>query len=52
MTKIIFNITPENENQLREKNRKKGDISNIINQALEKYFKEGNKQWAKNKIIT
>jgi hypothetical protein len=44
MPKITFNITPENENKLREKNRKKGDISNIINYALEQYFKEGKKQ--------
>jgi len=40
MAKIIFNITPENEQKLREKNRKRGDISKIINQALEQYFKE------------
>ncbi len=44
MVKIIFNITPENENKLREKNRKRGDISNIINQALEQHFKEDKKQ--------
>ena len=46
MAKIIFNITPENEQKLREKNRKRGDISKIINQALEQYFKEV-KQWQK-----
>ena len=40
MAKIIFNITPENEKQLREQNRRKGDISNIINQALKQYFKK------------
>jgi len=40
MAKIIFNITPENEQKLREKNRKRGDISKIINLALEQYFKE------------
>jgi hypothetical protein len=40
MPKFTFNITPENENQLRERNRHKGDMSNIINKALEQYFKK------------
>jgi hypothetical protein len=42
--KLNFIITPENEKQLREQNRKRGDISNIINQALEQYFKKELKQ--------
>jgi hypothetical protein len=42
--KITVIITEENEQKLREQNRKKGDISNIINQALNQYFKEGKKQ--------
>jgi hypothetical protein len=36
--KLTFTITPENEKKLREQNRYKGDMSNIINQALEQYF--------------
>jgi hypothetical protein len=42
--KLNFKITPENEKQLREKNRKRGDISNTINQALEQYFKKESEQ--------
>jgi len=44
MGKITIVLTKENEQKLREQNRKKGDISNIINQALEQHFKEGKKQ--------
>ncbi len=36
--KLTFTITSENEKLLRERNRYKGDMSNIINQALEQYF--------------
>ena len=38
--KINFIITPDNEKQLRERNRKRGDISNIINQALITYLEK------------
>jgi hypothetical protein len=41
--KLTFIINPENEKQLREKNRHKGDISNTINIALEQYFKKESK---------
>ena len=44
MAKLTFIIDPEIEKQLREQNRKKGDISNIINQALKQYFKKELKQ--------
>jgi len=40
MTKIIFTITTENEKKLREYTHKQGDLSNIINQALEQYLKK------------
>ncbi len=38
MTKMTFKITDKNEQKLRETNRKKGDLSNIVNKALELYF--------------
>jgi hypothetical protein len=34
MPKITFIATTQNETSLRKLNRKKGDISNIINKAL------------------
>ncbi len=40
MGKTTIILTQENENQIRIRNRKKGDISNTINQALEQYFKK------------
>ncbi len=38
MPKITFIPTTQNETALRKLNRKKGDISNIINKALEMYL--------------
>jgi hypothetical protein len=40
MAKITFIATTQNETKLRELNRKKGDISNIINKALEMYLQK------------
>ena len=40
MPKLTFTVSQENDTQLREKNSDKGDMSNIINQALEQYFKK------------
>lgn len=42
--KLTFTITQENEKKLREQNRYKGDMSKIINQALEQYFKKETQQ--------
>ena len=39
MPKQTFIISDENDEKLRERNRHKGDMSNIANQALEEYFK-------------
>lgn len=44
MSKITIILTEENEQRLREQNRRKGDMSNMINEALSKYFKEKEKQ--------
>jgi hypothetical protein len=44
MGKITIILTQENEQKLREQNRKKGDMSDTINEALTKYFKEKEKQ--------
>ncbi len=44
MGKITIILTEENEQKLREQNRKKGDMSEIINEALNKYFEERKKQ--------
>ena len=44
MGKITIVLTEENEQKLRETNRRKGDISNKINEALKTYFKEKEKQ--------
>ncbi len=40
MPKLTFTVSQENDTRLREKNRYKGDISKIINQALDQYFKK------------
>ena len=44
MPKFTMTINPENEKKLRERNRHKGDISKIINEALDQYFKEDQEQ--------
>jgi hypothetical protein len=44
MGKITLVLTDENEQRLREQNRRKGDMSNILNEALNKYFKEKKEQ--------
>ena len=44
MGKITITLTEENEQKLREQNRKKGDMSDTINEALKKYFEERKKQ--------
>ena len=44
MGKITITLTEENEQKLREQNRKKGDMSDTINEALNKYFEERKKQ--------
>lgn len=36
MPKFTFTITKENEKWLREQNRKKGDMSQILNDLMEK----------------
>jgi hypothetical protein len=38
MGKMTFDISESNENKLRELNRKKGDLSNNVNKALDQYF--------------
>lgn len=38
MCKLTISLTKQNEQRLRERNRKKGDLSNIINAALDAYF--------------
>ena len=40
MGKITITLTDENEQKLREQNRRKGDMSDTINEALNKYFEE------------
>ncbi len=40
MPKLTFTVSHENDTRLREKNRHKGDISCIINDALDQYFKK------------
>jgi hypothetical protein len=40
MPKLTFTVSQENDTQLRDKNRHKGDMSKTINQALEQYFKK------------
>lgn len=44
MGKITITLTEENEQKLREQNRRKGDMSDAINEALNKYFEEKKKQ--------
>ena len=44
MGKITITLTEENEQKLRGQNRRKGDISDTINEALIKYFQEKEKQ--------
>jgi hypothetical protein len=38
--KQTFSLTKENDERLRDRNRHKGDMSNIVNQALEDYFRK------------
>jgi 3-methyladenine DNA glycosylase Tag len=38
MNRLTITLTPNNDKRLRELNRKKGDLSNYINYALEQYF--------------
>jgi len=40
MPKITFTVSHENEARLKEKLLQKGDISCIINDALDQYFKK------------
>ena len=44
MPKLTFTVSQENDTRLRDKNRHKGDISKIINQALDQHFKKEQKQ--------
>jgi hypothetical protein len=44
MGKITIILTEENEQKLREQNRRKGDMSDTINEALTKYFEEKKRQ--------
>ena len=44
MGKITITLTEENEQKLRGQNRRKGDMSDTINEALNKYFEEIKKQ--------
>ncbi len=37
--KQTFTITEENDEFLRDRNRRKGDMSKIVNAALEEYFR-------------
>jgi hypothetical protein len=40
MPKLTFTVSHENEILLKEKKHRKGDISCIINDALDQYFKK------------
>lgn len=40
MPKQTFTITEENDNKLRDRNRHKGDMSDIVNEALKEYFEK------------
>ncbi len=40
MPKLTFTVSHENETRIRRKIRHKGDISCIINDALDEYFKK------------
>ena len=44
MPKFTFTIDEENEKSLRSMNRKKGDMSKIINALLQEYFSK-NPNW-------
>ncbi len=40
MTKITVVLKPELEAKLRERMKRKGDLSEIVNEALRRYFEE------------
>ena len=40
MTKITVVLRPELEAKLRERIKRKGDLSGIVNDALRRYFEE------------
>ncbi|HEX7482707.1 MAG TPA: hypothetical protein VF350_04505 [Candidatus Bathyarchaeia archaeon] len=43
MPRLTFTVSHENEILLKEKKRRRGDISCIINDALDQYFKNPEK---------